>query len=495
MDNLKPHMKTLGFGHRASRHMVLEQNGKLWITVSAEGASFFLDSASAAVGLLEIDLIDGGESVPYTYEAAVGSIGLKSAKGSAKIVIDTAANALRITGEGVSLRLDAKTAPGMATSINTPRGTELTIGSGRYLFQSRTGKISFDDTWLLTQFHSVTPVLNLAADGGKFDLVAYDVPADTEPLPVTKTPEECAAENEADFLEFCGTLVPVTAEWDDIRGVVAYRLWLGSRALSNGEPGIVNNKLVSSETDAWRQSLTSFAFADADKAVPLILNLPIEYPFVQGSAVLRLLESGLLKKTSRATVYQLYDALRAKVLWLQENRTLGGVFYYAYRFETGLPAPKIFAVGEPVASPDLYAYLITACEALAQLTDLTYNDGEASRWRTRAKELAHDLVSELWVDNTFVAKNLYTGETTPADALLANMTLTIGKLLPVHIAAPLGDGDFAGFGILAAFGLLRAGSTDKARKITEKLLKSARENGVTDTAYGAALLALAHETL
>jgi hypothetical protein len=341
-------------------------------------------------------------------------------------------------------------------------------------------------------------VLDLRAEDGKFDLVAYDIPADTEPVAVTKALDTCAKENEDDFYAFSQTLVAVPEQYNDVRDAIAYRLWLGNRALSNGEPGIVNSKLVSSETSAWQQAITSFAFDDAEKAVSLILALPTGFPFIQGYATLRLLEAGLLKKTSRDTVYKLYDALRTRVLWWQENRTIDGKFYYAYRYETGIAAPQIFSVGAPVSSPDLYAYLITASQALALLADETYNGGDAIRWTARAKELTEQLVAELWRDGKFIAKNLYTGETTAADTLLANMTLLAGQLLPRHIAAPLVEKlnvtDLAGLGILAAFGASRGGNGGTAKSLAEKLLDDARKNGITDTAYGAALLALAAET-
>ncbi|MDR1299523.1 MAG: hypothetical protein LBJ84_04655, partial [Oscillospiraceae bacterium] len=219
-------MKKFGFGYTGARHVVIERDGKLVMTFAPEGAASFMPSVGGAGGGLEIALVRDGQPVDYTYTATQSLIELTAAGGgSVRIAYDSAANALRFEGEGAALRLDAKGASMGVTSLNTGHGTELSMGGGKYLFTAPRGTISFDDTWLLGQFHSVTPVLDIAPEGGAFELVAYDLAADAPAPDITKTFAQCAETSEADFKAFCGRLVPLPEQYGDVRDSIAYLLW------------------------------------------------------------------------------------------------------------------------------------------------------------------------------------------------------------------------------------------------------------------------------
>ncbi|MCL2401226.1 MAG: hypothetical protein FWC90_01140, partial [Oscillospiraceae bacterium] len=197
--DIKPCMKRFGFGHRDSKHIVVEQGGKLWLAFASEGAgTFMMSEDSHAAGLFEISTLYDGEDIPYTYSAAASLVEITTEKGAVRIAIDVEASALRIEGEGVGLRLDGKEATRQLTTLNTAKGVSVNIGGGRYFFASRKGKMAFDDTWLLKEFHSITPVLDVAPENGKFDLIAYDLPADMAPPEITKTIDECAELNAAE---------------------------------------------------------------------------------------------------------------------------------------------------------------------------------------------------------------------------------------------------------------------------------------------------------
>jgi hypothetical protein len=503
---VKPFMRDFGFGHRDSRHIIVESEGKLRLGFASEGALSFMPSAGGGAGQLEISLMYGGNSAQYTYTATESVIELSCEHGSAKIAIEPGTGAVRFAGKGVALRLDAKSAPQFATSLNTERGVELSIGGGRYLFAPLKGKVTFDDTWILAQFHSVTPVLDLEPENGEFELAAYDLPADTEPVKITKTLEEVAADSAGDFKAFREGLADLPPEWEVARDNIAYLMWLGHRTNAQGAKVIVGNKLNSPDTEAWLQAVVSLPFKDADAAVDFILALPPATPPIQAIAVLRLLEGGMLDKAPRSMVYKLYNAINDSVRWWINNRYSQslGLFFYAYRYETGTPNPTVFKVGEPVASPDINAYIILAYEVLSKLAALVLDSGETVKWSSRIAPLLSSLLSELWDGETFVAVNVHTGAKSEPHPVLSYMPLVLGARLPGYIVSKLAGGSRpidaqavkGALGTLAVMGLRDAGfGEDWARDLTIESLKTAADGGLVCPYYGAAVLALAGKTL
>ncbi|MDR2615376.1 MAG: hypothetical protein LBC28_02235 [Oscillospiraceae bacterium] len=495
--DIKPYMKNFGFGHRDSRHLISERDGALVMTFAPEGGASFMPSAGQGGGGLEICLIYDGQPESYEYSATQSLIEMKAKHGSARIALDAGASALRFEGEGVALRLDAKTASMGVTSLNTGSGVELAIGGGKYIFAPIRGSVKFDDTWLLAQFHSVTPVLDLEPEGGKFELAAYELAADAQPPELTKTLAQCAAESETEFKAFCDGLVRLPAQWDDVFMNIAYLLWFNRKKLPDGKTVIVGNKAQSPDTDARLQTIASLVFTDADTALEMILALPPAEPPVQAIAVLRLLDAGLFARASRETVYDFFNALNASARWWYENRSShdGRTPFYAYRYETGIASPEVFKAGEPVVSPDLGAYCVLMSEALSRLADLVLDGGETAKWRERSGEQLRALISDTWNGEAFTGVALYTGERSERDPLLSYMPLVLGRRLPVGIVDKLAE-DIDGqalrsaMGMLAVAGLRDAGKDELAERLAREALEDARSGGVECPFYGAALLAI-----
>jgi hypothetical protein len=486
-------MEKFGFGRDVSRHLVLEREGRLVMTFAPEGGASFMPSAGQGGGGLEIYLVCDGQPVDYEYSATQSLIELKTARGVMRITLDAGADALRFEGEGVALRLDAKTAVMGTTSLATAQGVELSVGGGRYFFAPICGTISFDDTWLLSQFHSVTPVVDLAPEGGRFELAAYSLAADAAPPGLTKTPAQCAAESDASFAAFRETLAPLPEEWSDVHERIAYLLWRNRRRLPDGGTVVVGNKSQSPDTDARLQAIASLAFRDADDAIDLILALPASAPPIQAIAILRLLDEGLLAKASRKTIYRLYNALDASTRWWFENRSAAGRVFYAYRYETGIASPAVFGAGEPAWSPDLAAYIILACQALSRLADLVLDGGETARWHEAYERRLHLFTGNLWDGAAFTGVNAYTGARSKSDPLLSFMPLVLGGRLPSDVVDALASSIDApslrsAMGMLAVAGLKKAGKTELAERLVREALEDARVNGVECPFYGAALL-------
>jgi len=496
-------MVRFGFGHRASKHILVEQGGKLWLAFASEGSgTFMMSEDSQAAGLFELSTLYDGKDLPYTYSATESLIEITTEKGNVRIAIDACASALRIEGEGVSLRLDSKEATRQLTTLNTAKGVSVNIGGGRYFFVSRKGKMEFDDTWLLKEFHSITAVLDVVPENGKIDLIAYDLSADMEPPEITKTIDECAETNAAELKEFTATLLPTPPEWDDLRKKIAYLMWLSHRKQSSGTEVILQNKLRSNATTASVQSLVSMAFSNATKASEFITALPAEGLPTQGFAVLRMFARDAFQKVSRRTIFKLYDALNAQALWWLENRTGDNpnLHFYAYRHEAESPTAKLFKAGEPVASPDINAYIILLCEAAAKLSEHILITADAAKWRNRLKAQKEALIANLWDGETFHGMNIYTGEKSEADTPLQYMPLILGKMLPAGIADKLAEkaGDDIldyDLGVFVVFGLYDAGYGEIAKRIVKSALNEVSTKGINCPIYGAQLIALANSVL
>lgn len=500
--DIKSAMSTFGFGHRRARHIIIDRGGELWLAAAPAAVGGLLPlGATSLPGTLRIEPLADGKFVPFTYTAGESLLELTAENGSkVKFAIDADAQAIRIAGN-TAFRLNGVSPAAFVTSLNTPEGAVISAGSVRYLIAAKKGKISFDDTWILNQFHSVTPVVDVEPENGQFELVVYDLPADTETPEITKTLDECAAETAAEFCSFIDSLVDIPAEWSDVREKIAYVMWLCHR-MDDGREVIVENKYSSARTGSIPMSIAATAFKDAVKAVNMLVSYPVDLPPVAGVAAARLLEDGKLCD-SRGEIYRVYSVLEAAARKCVRERTvdMDGLSFYAYRFESGRErSPEFFKVGEPVFAPDLNAYLIILCEVIGKLANMEYDTAAGMKWEARARELTTQLIAQLWDGENFIGRHAYTGETSGPDKFLSLVPIILGKRLPDYIIQKLAakiDSEIAdsAVGLLLVAGLFDAGEKDAAREIALKALDGVRSDGVKCPFYGASLLALANKVL
>ena len=501
--DIKPVMSDFGFGHRSTRHVVVDHQGELWLAMAPVAVGGFLPmGATSMPGTLRVELPVNGEAVPFTYTATEALLELKTqGGGSMKIAVDAEAQALRFTGN-TALRLNGGEAAAFVTTLNTPEGVIISAGSNRYLFTAKEGKVSFDDAWVLNQFHSVTPVLDIEPVDGVIELYGYDLPSDTDAPEINKTIDECINENSADFYAFIDTLVDIPAEWNDVKEKIAYPVWLCHRFLSGEHEVIVQNKRNSKVTGSKLMSIASMAFKDAKTAMEMLLSYPVELPPVAAVAAARLLEANMIND-SRGDIFRVYSALEKCVTECIKERTVDkdGLSYYAYRFESGADmSPEFFKAGEPVLAPDLNAYLIILCDVIGKLALMEYDTGIGKKWEARSNNLLSKLISELWNGDDFVGKNAYTGELSGPDAFLSLVPVLLGGRLPEEIICKITakvspEITDSANGLLLAGGLFDAGKADAAKDIARKALGRVRDEGIKCPFYGASLLALAHKVL
>ena len=496
-------MSKYGFGHRASRHIILDHEGELWLASAPPAiAGLWPRSTVEQPGNLRIEPLEDGKLAKYTYTATESLIEITAVNGAkVKIAIDSGAGAIRITGN-TPFRLNAVEVNFLTGSLNMAGGSMISIKMMRYFVVSKKGKLSLDDTYLLNAFRNVTPVLDVEPENGEFEIYVYDAPADTELPEITGTLEACAADNEAEFSSFVDSIVDVPSDWNDVKEKIAYPLWLCHRYLAGDSEVIVENKRESTRTNALLMAIASMAFKDAKKAIDMILAFPAELPPVLGIAAARLLDENMLND-SRGDIFRIYSALETIARWCVKERTVDndGLSFYAYRYESGADkSPEFFKAGKPVLAPDLNAYLIIVSEIAGKLALMEYDSGIGQKWAAHAKDLKTKLIAELWDGEDFVARNAYTGEASGPDAFLSLVPIILGKRLPDDIIAKLAAKiDFkaadSAVGLLLAGGLYDAGETAAAKSIAETALGNVRANGINCPFYGASLLALAHKVM
>lgn len=495
--DIKSTMSKYGFGHKECRHIIIDHDGELWLAMMPVAVGGFLTMGMSRLpGSLRVEPLENGEYVPYDYTSTEALIEIATQNGAKyKMAIDSQTNAIRVTGNA-ALRLNGVETASFATTLNAENGVKISIGAVSYFIVAKKGTYTFDDTWELSKFHSVTPVYEITPDAGEFELYIYDLPSDT-PIPeITKSLEECVSENEAEFSAFIDSLVDVPAEWNDVKEKIAYPLWLGHRSFEDGRKVIVKSKYNSTVANARLMSIASMAFKDPVKALDMILSCPAE-PII-GIAVERLLNENLLND-SRGEIYRAYAALEKMARYWINERTVDkdGLSFYAYRFESGLArSPEYFKVGEPVITPDLNAYLIIVSEVLGKLANMEYDDGVGQKWEAHSKALLKSLVYELWNGEAFVGKNAYTGELSGPDEKLSAIPVVLGKRLPQDIISKIEIGEINNEeDLLLVSGIYDAGEQDKAKEITLKALETIRSGIVECPFFGASLLALAHKVL
>jgi len=501
--DIKPIMSTFGFGHRGARHIVIESEGELWLAAGPGVGGFVIPGVGAGLpGALRFEAIEGSDRAKYTYEVNETLLTAKTDKGAEyKITVDAVPQALRIKGTG-ALRLNAVEGANFTSTSVTEAGIKITIGTITYFVVVLKGTFTFDDTWILNQFHSVTPVLDVQPVGGEFEIAMYDQQADTDIPELSGTFEEVASKNAEEFKAFLSEIVDIPSEWDDVKEKIAYPLWLCHRVL-DGTEVVIENKLKSIDKDQALMSIASLAFKCPKKAVNMMLAVEPSSPLTAAIAAKRLIDENLLNDV-RGEIFRVYAALDEAVNFAIKERTVSkdGLSFYAYRYESRKRSspPAYFSVGEPVLAPDLNAYLTLADDVIGKLAVLELSVGEGKKRAQRSKDRLQRLLFELWNGEDFIGKNAYTGETSAPDDELSLVPIILGKLLPDSVITKLSEkigigNTTSAFGLLLVSGLYDAGVTDKAKELTTAALENARREGISCPYYGASLLALAHKVL
>jgi putative isomerase len=114
-----------------------------------------------------------------------------------------------------------------------------------------------------------------------------------------------------------------------------------------------------------------------------------------------------------------------------------GIPQYNHGNDSGWDNATVFDQGMPVEGPDLAAYLVIQMDALADIANVLGRQADAQRWRSRADDLLHRLISHSWNGDQFVSRRSNSHEVCGSDCLINFLPILLGKRLPAEIQAKI----------------------------------------------------------
>lgn len=114
-----------------------------------------------------------------------------------------------------------------------------------------------------------------------------------------------------------------------------------------------------------------------------------------------------------------------------------GLCYYRHGNDSGWDNATAFDQGLPTQGADLAAYLVLQLETLAEMAEWLGRSAEAHRWRERSEAHLALLLERCVVDGRFVSPLVATGRAEPCASLINYMPVLLGRRLPREISARL----------------------------------------------------------
>lgn len=343
-------LKSTPFARRETKILLVMKDSSLFLGLRPTGPVLPFEQmfGSAGIsGIMRFSVVDNENELPVTINAGAFITELITNAGYTRFTLDKDSNALRIEGNVPQLRISGETARGSG-SLRLPDGAETTRG-GRLVYKVSRGSFTFDDTWVQASYSNVPPCIDVKPDKGLFDLAIFELPPDIDPPALTKSFEECAEENEADFQAFRKTLI----QMDDFS---AYALWIASPKVGSIE--LAEESYLFSDPLAAAERVLASAEAGKSSVVPKF-----------ASAALRLINANMIDDLPNEFVCRLKAALQESLNWWNKYRfdTLRGQYFYAYRSETGEENPRWFG-NAPVYHHGLQGRLSELSAAIDKLS-------------------------------------------------------------------------------------------------------------------------------
>ncbi|WP_250032635.1 amylo-alpha-1,6-glucosidase [Paractinoplanes maris] len=390
--------------------------------------------------------------------------------GRAELVYENATT-VRLRGSGTGLRIAAAA------------GT-LTPFSGTYLYRDPR-----DDAYVFTSYETgrryrVTVLtappggaagvellgtaerhLDLPGDGD-WEVAVEEYETSRDPYRAEVPFDEVARRAEAAF----HTYVEAVAPWRDAgipaAELAAYVLWSATVAPAGflARPAVLMSKHWMDKVWSWDHCFNALALAAGDPELAWHqFHLPFDHqeptgalpdsvthsevlfnfvkPPVHGWAFARLRRE-LGRPLSRDELTFTYQRLsRWTTFWLTQRRVPGQVLpHYQHGNDSGWDNATTFDAGRTLETADLAAFLILQLRELAALATELGEPTAAADWQTTADRLRAELVSALWDDGRFVARDARTGQVSAGRSLLALVPIVLGDDLPAEVHTALAAG-------------------------------------------------------
>jgi hypothetical protein len=428
-------------------------NLHLWISYTG---------ASDRYDLIKVMPTRGGAAVEYTQTTTPGKLTLTDASGGILEFVYGNGETLLIRGKGgLGLRLGIRFKM-HEQFMDRLDGTVYTAFEqiGEFLFESVDGTMAHNYKWIAPMMKPADAEIAFTPDSGGnlFAYVHYSESSVNRPeLPLGDFDAHAAA-NYSDFKHWAEKYPKAPAKYADMRLLSAYIIWVCC-AFPKGELTtdfvlMMRNGMLM-RAMGWHQAYHAMSlYSDIDAAVTLLesmftlqdeygqlpdgathdwVNMLAPKPPFQGFALAYILDKAGIDALTEEHCRRLYYPMTKWVSWWTEFRTFNGLLSYTHGDESGWDDASIFVKGMPVASPDLYAFLIFVTECQAKLAVKLGKPEEASGWLKLSQELLDTILTKFWNGEKFIAIKSDSGEVIDSRSIALYQPIILGKRLPQEV--------------------------------------------------------------
>ena len=414
--------------------------------------------------VLLMELLADNRVISYDAEATPRDLSLRAGNGGRADVCFETSNSARVRLQDVSLRF---TMPAGAYDYLIPHGagrwllTVNTVCETKLMFGPLKGQVDVDAPWQAENCDYISIVFHPGAEGTcEFAIEEFCV--EWKERAHEGTFEECVSRAERGFADWMKEMPGVPAPYVAARELACYVMWscvVGPEghlsrpsvfASKNGMIGIWSwdhcfHALALAEAHpqlAWDQIMVLFDRQDETGVLPDLMNdRLISWSFckppVHGWLLSRLLHNSNLITPER--LEEIYLPLSRWTNWWFEYRDddQDGIPHCHHGNDSGWDNSTVFALGPPVESPEISAYLVLQMAFLAEAAKRLGRPQEASQWQASADALTGKLLQHFWRGDHFVAVESSGHTDIESESLQLYLPLILGKRLPEAVCTHL----------------------------------------------------------
>ncbi|WGU96923.1 trehalase family glycosidase [Paenibacillus dendritiformis] len=418
---------------------------------------------TTAGAAFRIELVRDGESLAFTSRATPGLLELESGDGGRVELCIDAADRIRLRARHVGLRLTlaggdydyAMERPEGRWEVNDFRNEV------RFMLTPLQGTLSMDAPWRRTRCEYIAAAMQPDGSEAAELLIqeyrtVWEKPAALPPF------ADSVARTEAEFAAWLGKTPAVPSAYEDGRLLAAYITWscvvpadgyLPRPAMYMSKNWMTNiwswdhcfnaMALIREQPAlAWDQFMIFFDRQDKSGALPDFMNDKYALwncckPPIHGWTLSWMMERS--EWIGPEQLQEVYGPLsRWTEWWFRYGDDDGdGMPQYSHGNDSGWDNSTIFHDPGAVESPDLGAYLVLQCDALAEIARRLERPEEAAAWNRRADGTLERMLAHCWRDGRMTAVRAGTHEPVGEDSLIACLPLVLGRRLPQEIRAAL----------------------------------------------------------
>ncbi|MCU0771143.1 MAG: hypothetical protein MUE94_05130 [Verrucomicrobia bacterium] len=399
--------------------------------------------------IFRVELVRNGKVIPAREIASPEKLRLEGGGGVAEICFQDA-KTVRLRGQGVGLRLSAKTS---SYDYAMPAAERWMINHFtariQLMISALQGGVKVDAPWHAEKAESIT----VETCGDAWEVAIEEFRATWKPQTYARNFDDCALAVQTEFARWRGN-APELASYVLWTSIVAAEGHYRRPAMLMSKNWMVNvwswdhcfnaMALARRQPDlAWDQLMVIFDHQHPSGMLPDVVNdsalvWNFTKPPIHGWALRWMMNHS--QAVTPARLKEIYPRLaRWTDWWLKYRDDDGdGLPQYNHGNDSGWDNATAFAQGMPVEGPDLAAFLIVQMDTLAEVAQKLGKRADAPKWSRRADELLEKLLAHSWTGETFVAKRSGSHEVySTAQCLLTFLPLVLGKRLPAEIRKKL----------------------------------------------------------